>query len=178
MTVGLDRLEPKRSPLAERQTPQTIGQSPSRADIKVQLGEPLLYRFKNLGTQPLYFVGFAQSPKQELILLTHQSGLVVPPDSVKKVTFEFEPLRPIGTWQTYWIGGDRPFENFQLLLDKLFAGLEASSTTLEKPLPLVLALLKDLHTSPTDANDNKENYRLSSKNWVTSRFVYEVVETL
>lgn len=178
MTVGLDRLEPKRSPLTERQTPQTIGRSPSQSDIQVQLGEPLLYRFKNSGTQPLYFVGFAQSPKQELILLTPQSGLLAPPNSLKKVTFEFEPLRPIGTWHTYWIGSDRPFTQFQLLLDKLFAGLEATSTKLEKPLPLVTALLKDLHTSPTETNDNKENYRLSSKNWVTSRFVYEVVETL
>ncbi|NJN72125.1 MAG: caspase family protein [Limnothrix sp. RL_2_0] len=178
MTVGLDRLEPKRSPLAERQTPQAIGRSPSRTDLKVLLGEPLLYHFNNAGTQPLYFLGFAQSSKQELILLTPQAGLMVPPSSLKKVTFEFEPLRPLGTWHTYWIGSDRPFKQFQLLLDKLFAGLEATPTKIEKPLPLVLALLKDLHLAPTDTNDNKENYRLSSENWVTSRFVYEVTEML
>ncbi|MGB2925742.1 MAG: caspase family protein [Limnothrix sp.] len=180
LAVGLDRLEPKRVSLVEKQTPLAIGRSPNFQKLTVTTGESLAYRFQNRGEQTLHFVGFAQSPKQELILLTPQSGLEIPPQGENKEPFTFEPSRPLGTWQTYWIGSDRPFKKFQTLLDKSFAGLEASSTKVEKPLPLILALLEDLHVSPAESSDSSKDtvYRLRPDHWVATRFFYEVVESL
>lgn len=163
--------------LVETIIPLNLGRSPNFTQPKIQFSDELAYRFNNNGTHDLYCVGFAQSPKQELFLLTPKTGLTLTP-AQKNLDFAVEPMRLSGTWKIYWIAGDRPFTNFQAQLEKLFGDLETTPQKLEKPLPLLEALLTDLHDASLVTNENnKELYALSTQNWAGLQFMYEAVET-
>jgi hypothetical protein len=175
--IALNRVKPKGTVLMEKSVPATLGRSPNFRFVPVDLGEALIFSYENLGDRPLHLVGFAQSPKNELILLTPQTVVQIAPQQTQNVEIKFVPQRPLGRWQIYWIGGDRPLVEFQTQLDQLFAGLEISSVRLEKPLPLVRSLLNDLHQSEAIGGEgNKETYRLSTQHWFALNFTYEVQE--
>lgn len=180
--ISLQRMKPKGTVLMEKGLPGTLGRSPNFRFVPVELGEAFVFNCINGGDRPLYLVGFAQSPKNELILLTPQRVLQLDPQATQQpaqtVEVEFIPQRPLGRWQIYWVGSDRPLGELQAQLDQLFSGLEISTVRLGKPLPLVRSLLNDLHQGEANNSEgNKETYRLSTQHWFTLSFSYEVTES-
>ncbi|MBV5260752.1 caspase family protein [Synechococcus moorigangaii CMS01] len=164
--------------LTEKMTPLGLAAVPEKSNPlpSFLLAEKGLFHLENTGTQPLFGVGFAQSPKQELFLLTPKEGFVLTP-AAPSMALEFAALRPLGRWQTYWIVGDRPFGQFQEQLTQLFGDLETIPQKLEKPLPLIQALLSDLQETPTAGTEsNKENYIFSTRRWAGLPFAYVVAE--
>ncbi|ANV83003.1 hypothetical protein AWQ21_00505 [Picosynechococcus sp. PCC 7003] len=178
LKLSVQRLDRFSTLLTAKTTPFSLGQSKSNPNPQPMftVGEKGQYQLENTGTQPLFCLGFAQSPKQELLLLTSKESLKLP-SATAVSPLEFTALRPPGLWTTYWIIGDRPFENFQDQATQLFGDLETIPQRLEKPLPLIQALLSDLQAIPPEGTEpNKENYVFSTTQWAGLRFTYTVVE--
>ncbi|WP_099239871.1 caspase family protein [Synechococcus sp. BDU 130192] len=179
LKVTVQRLDRFSTLLTAKTTPFSLGQSKSNPNPQptFTVGEKGQYQLENTGTQPLFCLGFAQSPKQELLLLTAKEGLKIPPETATS-PLELTALRPLGVWTIYWIIGDRPFENFQDQATQLFGDLETIPQKLEKSLPLIQGLLSDLQVVPPEGTEpNKENYVFSTTQWAGLCFTYTVVET-
>ncbi|AFY36470.1 peptidase C14 caspase catalytic subunit p20 [[Leptolyngbya] sp. PCC 7376] len=177
---SLNRLEPRRSPLIQKTTPINISKAPTFQAAEVKLNETLAFQYKNLGQQALNLVGFALSPKQEMLLLTPQSPLQVEPGKTQTAEIDFAQQRPVGRWQVYWVGSIDPLTKFQEQLDRQFANVEAATVKVEEPLPFIRAILEDL-SAVTDQNmsdSSKETYRLATDRWLTNCFIYDVAENL
>ncbi|MEB3225471.1 MAG: caspase family protein [Synechococcus sp.] len=180
LKITEQRLDRFSTVLAETVTPLDLGQTKTKRMGNPQptftLAEKGFYTLENTGPQRLCCLGFAQSPKQELFLLTPKEGISL--GALEDTTVEFTASRPLGIWTTYWIVGDRPFENFQDHATQLFGDLETIPQKLEKPLPLIQALLSDLEETPPEGSEpNKENYIFSTAHWAGVCFSHTVTES-
>lgn len=178
LKLQLQRLDRFATVVTEKNTPLRVGQPRGNTSPQAifALAEKGLYRLENNSGQPLFALGFAQSPKQELFLLTPKEGVALNMSTVG-TTLEFSALRPLGTWIIYWIIGDRPFSNFQNQVMQQFGELETMPQKLEKPLPLIQALLSDLHqTSPEGTEATKDTYVLATNQWAGLHLRHTVVE--
>ncbi|CCQ62859.1 caspase family protein [Crocosphaera watsonii] len=163
---------------------------------KVARGTRLRYQLENLGEKPLYY----------LILAINSNGQAmayVPPyeeeggaktneqPSIKPGIKNFVPPTSTGlTWTTSSIQGWEqvlaiaaitPFEKTLEALQKIpeFKGNKEQILTLDNPLAVAQALLKDLAVASSQTNTileaNPDSYILDVRAWSTLSFIYQVI---
>lgn len=172
--LSLNRVGKTALPLLEKQIPYAGNTSFTIPTLT--LTDDYSYRLSTTGTATLYCLAFAQSPKQELFLLTPQTGLQLTTDQPNfdlKTTLQ----PPIGLWQQYWLISDRPYTNLQTQLAKRLGELETIPQKLDNPLPLIQALLTDLQDLPAGTTDNKEIYALTTTQWAGLSLSYTLLES-
>jgi hypothetical protein len=143
--------------------------------LALAIGTPLQYRLENQGDEPLYFVLLGLDNSGQAFVIWADEAAVAPKTVFTVPTLEWTVRSPIGLAETHLICSRVPFSQTQSLVQ---SPLQSGIRSIERPLEVAQAILKDLHQASQNTGKNAgsiESYRLDINEWATFRFVYQVV---